>query len=121
MDNRSQAVTASGLNIIAGLWLIVAPFVLGYTAPTPRLNDIILGVVIGVFALIRTFTPLRATWLSWANIVLGLWLIAAPFVIGYSGQAPLYNDIVLGIIVIGLAAWSSGATTEAQSHGVFHV
>ncbi len=121
MNTRSQASTASGLNILAGLWLIVAPFVLGYVASVPRWNDIILGIVIGVFALIRTFTPLRAAWLSWANIVLGLWLIVAPFALGYPGTTPLWNDIILGIVVAGLAIWSSGATAAATGRSALHV
>lgn len=121
MDSRSQASTASGLNILAGLWLIVAPFVLGYGAMAPRWNDIVLGIVIGVFALIRTFTPLRAQWLSWANIILGLWLIVAPFALNYTGQASLWNDIVLGIVVIALSAWSYGATTATLTQRTAHI
>ncbi len=45
--------------------------------------------------------------LLWVNIVLGLWLLAAPYVLGYSASsvAALINDWVLGILVIGAAWW----------------
>lgn len=116
MDVRNQATTASGLNVLAGIWLIIAPFVLGYTLSTPTTNDIWVGIVVGVLALIRVFTPMRAMWLSWVNIVLGIWVIISPFVLGYSYYATArWNDIILGIIVAVLAIWSSGATAMRPS------
>lgn len=40
-------------------------------------------------------------WSSWAAVVLGLWLIAAPFVLGYAqvSTTALYNDVIVGIAV----------------------
>jgi len=102
-----QAVTASGLNLVAGVWLIIAPFILGYGGTVAALNDLILGIVIGVIALIRIFSPARTTWLSWVNAVAGLWLIFAPSILGYVLAAPRVNDIVVGIIVVALSAWSA--------------
>jgi hypothetical protein len=32
VTREQQVTTASGLNILAGLWLIISPFVLGYSA-----------------------------------------------------------------------------------------
>jgi len=33
------------------------------------------------------------------NIVLAIWLIIAPFVLSYVGTTPLWNDIVLGVLI----------------------
>lgn len=108
------ASTASWINVLAGIWLIFAPFVLGYTQPNAVTNDIILGIVIGILALIRVFSPLRSTWLSIINILLGLWLIAAPFVLGYTNSTPFWNDIIVGIIVAVMALWSSSSSSSVN-------
>lgn len=47
----------------------------------------------------------------WRAIVLllaGLWMIVAPFVLGHANSTALYNDVVVGVIVALLAAWSAG-------------
>jgi SPW repeat len=44
--------TASGLNLLAGIWLIIAPFVLGYGDGDPYWNDIVFSVIVFVLALI---------------------------------------------------------------------
>ncbi|MGH8093051.1 MAG: SPW repeat domain-containing protein [Chthoniobacterales bacterium] len=70
------SVWISGLNVIAGIWLILAPFMLLYENSTARINDIVLGIVIAVFALIRAFVPsFRTLWLSRLNALWGIWLI----------------------------------------------
>lgn len=106
-DDRTGSVWASTLNIIAGIWLIVAPFVLLYADQTAKVNDTVLGAVIAVFALVRALAPGAATaWLSWLNTLWGIWLIIASFVLGYGGIARP-NEIVLGIIVGILGIWSA--------------
>ncbi|HBY99293.1 MAG TPA: hypothetical protein DEP84_36035 [Chloroflexi bacterium] len=107
-----QVKIASGLNILFGLWLIIAPFLLSYSAMRAAMwDDIIIGAVILVLAWVRVANPARYTWLSWSNVVLGLWLIAAPFVLGSASvTAALWNDIIVGVIVASLAIWSAFST-----------
>lgn len=112
----TTSVWISALNVIAGIWLIIAPFVLLYGNSTARINDIVLGIVIGVFALIRSFIPgFQTVWLSWLNALWGIWLIIGSFFLEYSGQARV-NDIILGIIVLLLGLWS--ATMSEQNRPV---
>lgn len=121
MDEKNQAMTASGINVLAGIWLIIAPFVLGYATTTPKTNDIWLGIIVGIIALIRIFTPLKSAWLSWLNIIAGVWLIIAPFVLNYATTTPRWNDVILGIIVIALSIWSSGAALTHQGGRPAHI
>jgi hypothetical protein len=99
----------SGINIILGIWLIIAPFVLGYNRLDVAVwNDIILGVIVAIVALIRTFGA-GQTSASWINVLAGIWLIIAPFVLNYGNHpTPRYNDIILGILVI-IFAWSGAS------------
>lgn len=44
--------------------------------------------------------------LSWANFILGVWLIVAPFALVYRGiSAALWDNVIVGIIIAVLAAW----------------
>lgn len=116
MEHEGQARSASILNIVAGIWLIVSPSVLGFTNPAAQTNDVWLGFIVGVLGLIRAIAPqVQTVWLSWLNIIAGIWLIIAPFVLGYGSSAQRTNDVILGIIVAGLAIWSSGATLTSTT------
>ncbi|HUV71396.1 MAG TPA: SPW repeat protein [Clostridia bacterium] len=109
--NRGQAITASTVNLIAGLWLIIAPFVLGFSEITAAtINDIVLGAIIAIVSAIRIFSSVRWNWLSWLNVLLGFWLIIAPFVLAYPAATPRFNDIILGIVVIIAGTWSATST-----------
>jgi hypothetical protein len=106
--DRTQIQTASGLNILAGLWLIIAPFLLDYGELRAALgNDVIVGIIVASLAATRVAGAYQASWLSWSNFVLGAWLIIAPFILAYGQAAPVWNDLILGVIVLTLAFWSA--------------
>jgi hypothetical protein len=45
------------------------------------------------------------------NILLGAWLIAAPFVLAYAGsRTEMGNDIALGVLLIACSWWMLAAT-----------
>lgn len=109
--------TANGLNILAGLWLIISPFVLGYSMLRNTMwNDIIVGIIIAVIAAAKVSRARNVQWLSWVNAVLGVWLILSPFIFGASGNTRvLYNEIIVGIVVVVLAAWSALSTRGTRA------
>ncbi len=112
-QQQTSVRTANGLDVLAGIWLIFAPFILGYSAVTAAVwNDIIVGIVVAVLAISRTTREgIKVAWPSWVNVVIGIWLIFAPFILGYSFvSAALWNDIILGIIVAALATWGGVST-----------
>lgn len=124
-DTRSMSSSAttvrwsSGTNIAAGAWLLIAPFVLGYSAVGAAVgNAIIVGLLVLALAWYRTAKPAKGIGASWTNAVLGGWLIAAPFALGYSGtDAAVANDIIVGLIVLTLGAVSAVAGNKvAASH-----
>src|SRR4051794_31706808 len=106
-----RTMGASSINILFGLWLILAPFILGYSRLTVATwNDIILGVLIAGFALLRNFGGWAGA--NWINVILGIWLILAPFILNYGDNAaPRWNDIILGILVV-IFAWSRSTVPE---------
>jgi hypothetical protein len=118
---RDQVAAASTLNLIAGIWLIIAPWVLGYSGEDPRWNDVVFGAIVALFALIRISGAYRESWLSWLNALIGVWIFIAAFTIDYS-TAAMSNDIIVGAIVFLLGLWSASAseTAPAPRRGALH-
>ena len=117
------AKTLSWIVALAGLWEIVAPFILGYTATTVALwNAIIIGAVLAVLAVWAALTDNEGNVkaLNWVNGILGLWLLVAPFILSYSAvAAAMWNDVIIGIVVTVLAIWA--ALAVGQGSGSTHV
>ena len=96
---------------VAGVWEILAPFVIGYSTVTGGLVDaLVLGAVLlalGLWtALSRSETTIQ--FLSWIDAVLGVWLIVAPFIVAYSGSTgALVNDIIVGAVVLVVEVWGA--------------
>ena len=109
MPDKEQTTTSSGLIVLAGIWLIISPYLLGFAHTGSATNAITIGIIVAILALIRILTPENTGWLSWVNIVLGVWLLISPFILGYMAAGDLWNSIILGILVIVFAAWSSTA------------
>ncbi|MGD8429947.1 MAG: SPW repeat protein [Ectothiorhodospiraceae bacterium] len=104
--------------LLFGLWLIASPFVLGSTAVGGAAvwNPVIVGIAVGVFAIAVLSQPHQ--WEEWINLVLGAWLILAPFVLGFSGiAAATWNHVILGLLVGADAIW---ALVDMRSHDSAH-
>ena len=107
--SRASLVGTSWINILLAIWVIVSPFVLAF-ADRPRLmwNNVATGCAIGILAILRTSMRNQPGW-SWANVVLGVWLIISPLVLVYViGSNALWNNVILGIIIT-ILAWSNSA------------
>lgn len=110
LKHPGQTTTASGLDVLAGIWLLISPFILAFGGMNGAVtNNVILGIVIGILALYRFFTPNAANvWVSWLNALLGVWVLISPWVVGFNrSQVAMTNNIILGIIVIILSVWSA--------------
>jgi hypothetical protein len=103
--------TLSWLVVLLGAWEVIAPFILGYSAFAGALWDaILLGIALIILAGWAALSNQVSTvkWLEWINVVLGVWLIIAPFIIRYTNVgAALWNDIIIGILVVVLAGWAA--------------
>ena len=117
--------TLSWLVVLVGAWEVIAPFVLGYTTVTGALSDaIILGIGLlsfaGWAALSNDISTIRS--LNWINVILGVWLISAPFIIGYTSvAAALWNDIIVGLVAALLAGWAAIVATNVRDEAGGHL
>lgn len=93
------------VNAVLGVWLIVAPWALGFQAETAAIeNSVVIGMAMLAFALTAIFLP-RA-WEEWMALVLGLWLIASPWALGFSAISVAKTSMIAsGIVIAALALW----------------
>jgi membrane-bound ClpP family serine protease len=100
---RDEVIGVAGLNVIAGIWLILSPWILGYTGADATWNPIVFGAIVLVLALARIAKPAGTQALSAINAIIGVWLFIAGFWLADSAQAS-WNCWVLGVIVFVMAA-----------------
>jgi len=104
------------VNLILGVWLFITPF-LGLVAVTSlgAWNSYVFGVIIAGFSIWALVQP-RA-WEEWINLVIGVWLIIAAFLLGFeTNGAGMWNHIIVGIIVGVDALWALLANPRPMQH-----
>jgi len=110
LPQATQIKTADGLDVLAGIWLIAAPFVLSYsTKGGSTTSDVLVGIAVILLAGYELIGEnYRQAVPNWINVLLGIWLVAAPFVLGFpSGSAAMWNDVIMGVIVAVLALFGA--------------
>jgi hypothetical protein len=103
----------NGLVIVVGFWEALAPYTLGYSRTTVATwNAIIIGEVLVALAVVASILDYIGVYqtLDWINAGLGLWLVLAPFILSYSATVGMWNDIILGLVIIALATWAALAS-----------
>jgi len=100
-------IYVEGLNVALAIWLIASPYILSYTAwSSARLTaDFFGGIILGM-AITRMAMPQpRYWWLSFGNLIFGIWVAVTPWVLGYhyDSHATL-NAVVVGVLVALFAA-----------------
>jgi hypothetical protein len=83
-----------------GVWLMAAPAVLGSGGAAAD-NDRLVGALVATFAVIGFGEAARSARL--VNIVLGGWLLLAPWVVTGATPAARWNDLAVGGAVIILS------------------
>ncbi len=109
-----QSRFATALVALAGLWLMAAPFVLGYAnadGMRARSDDLLFGAAILIVSGYRLLRAPHATWMSVVTGIMGFWVFLSPFYIGYHTiAAASWNDNIVGIFVMIVSAWAALAT-----------
>lgn len=108
--SRAAAVP-SALVFLTAAWLTAGPLFWKHRhaggGAAADLNEILVGAALMTVALVRVVFPLGTSLLSIVNSLLGVWLVASPFVLGYSIDSRMTtNNVIVGTVVIVLATSS---------------
>ncbi|MEU4244658.1 SPW repeat protein [Actinoplanes sp. NPDC026619] len=108
--------TPSVFVAVAGVWIAATPLVVDNPGRYPAWNDIATGLSLTAVGALRVLAPRRTAVLGLVSVLLGGWLVAAPFVLDYAvllGVA--WNDIVIGVLVVMFAGVGALAGAARRS------
>lgn len=111
--NRTRS--ASIVALLAGLWFLASPWVYGVYLTPEAWNNRIAGLLITIVAIARLSVADRRTeWLSWINCLLGIWVLASPWIFQYAANTDrLVNSLCTGGILFVAATVSAASTHKA--------
>lgn len=94
------------VNAVLGAWLVLSPWAIGYAGETAAMvNAVVIGLGLIAAALGAMFVP-RA-WEEWTEAILGVWLIASPWALGFAGTSvPRLAAVITGIAIVAIALWT---------------
>ncbi|MBP2708663.1 SPW repeat protein [Microbispora sp. RL4-1S] len=110
-----------GLTCLAGLYLAISPWVVGFAGFRNLLvNNLIVGLAVAALSIGFASAFGRTYGVSWATPLLGIWTIIAPWVI--SGQpattATIWNNVVTGALILIFGAGALGMALSGRGrHG----
>jgi len=102
MSEWSNTKLCDVANLILGALLFFSPWMFGFAAGAQSQNAWISGIVIAVISIAALAA--FAVWEEWLNLIVGLWVVVSPWVLGFQGTTAMTAHVVIGIIVAVLAA-----------------
>lgn len=115
MNEYQNIKTVNWLIVLAGLWLILAPFFLGFSGTILSMNDVITGVVIAMVSLVAIGLPEDSKWINWISALLGVWIFITPFFMALVGTAGMWNNLIVGSVTIILGIWGTMSISSPSS------
>ncbi len=103
--NRQPGAWISWTNVALGVRLSVAAFVFRHPSGAGVTENVVTGSFVALAALwaARAFRPRVSLVASWTVMLAGLWVVAAPFAVGYEREsAAVVNDVACGLAIAAL-------------------
>jgi hypothetical protein len=115
MEDWSRAKLCDVVNLVLGTILFFSPWLFSLSAGAPRQITSIIGLFIAVLsvAALAAF----AVWEEWLNLMAGLWLVIAPWLLGFEDGTAVMVDVVIGIVVVGLAIFEIWLAMDRRQGG----
>jgi hypothetical protein len=105
----------SWTNVALGVWLVVAAFALPHKSGTGVIEDVVAGSFVALVALwaAEAFKTVVSLVASWVVVLVGLWVLAAPFALGIERLGiEVVNDVVVGLAIVAFGI--TNALTKAR-------
>jgi hypothetical protein len=101
--NWTNAKICDVANLVLGAFLFFSPWIFGFDAGKISQNAAITGIVIAVLAIAALAA--FAVWEEWLNLIVGLWALISPWVLGFQGSTRATTvHVIVGMAVAVLAA-----------------
>jgi succinate dehydrogenase/fumarate reductase cytochrome b subunit len=94
--------TCDVLNLILGAFLFFTPWIFDFAAGAQTQNAMISGIIIAVLSIAALAAFME--WEEWVNLVVGLWVLVSPWVLGFANTTAMVVHVIVGILVAVIAA-----------------
>jgi hypothetical protein len=85
-----------------GVFLFVSPWLFAYASEGARIDLAASGAAIAAMSVAAIVA--FADWEEWLNLLLGFWLIASPWALGFTHTKAMHISIAVGAMVAFVAA-----------------
>jgi peptidoglycan/LPS O-acetylase OafA/YrhL len=117
METMSSGKTSNMISLLAGIGLMLAPFVLEFVNFSQvSWSSVITGLIVGTLAVYRMTSEETHVWTATVSLILGLWAILSPFVLNASSSTTAVWSGVIGGAIIAVFSVASIATSEVAVH-----
>jgi SPW repeat len=89
-------------NLMLAAFLLISPWLFARANATAAMDLRLSGAAIAAISLAAMLT--FSYWEEWANLLLGIWLIVSPWVLGFALTRAMHFSIGVGVVVSFLAA-----------------
>jgi len=115
MEDGSRAKLCDVVNLFLGTILFFSPWLFSLSAGAPRQIASIIGLFIAVLS-IAALTAFAA-WEEWVNLIAGLCLIVAPWLLSFEDSNAAMVDVAIGIVVVVLATFEIWLAIDRRQGG----
>lgn len=93
-------------NLALAAALFISPWALRFAdMPMPARDAWAVSIALGILALFALSA--FAAWQDWVRFVLGLWLVASPWLLGFAAaRHAMWAHVVIGVLVAAMSAWA---------------
>lgn len=115
MKARRREAVLDVYNLLLAALLLASPWLFRLTNGTARLEFWVGGAAIAAISIgaIVAF----ASWEEWANLALGAWLVASPWVLGFAHARATHFSVAIGAAVAYLALIELWLQYDAKHFG----
>ena len=102
MAPRRREAILNVYTLAYGLFLFASPWLFRFARETSQLDAWLTGallVILSIVALLKF-----EEWEGWVILVVGLWLLGSPWLLGFVHTPAIRIDLVIGILVAYIAA-----------------
>ncbi|MGP9022477.1 SPW repeat protein [Streptomyces sp. BR1] len=99
------------LVILAGIYAAISGWTVHFSAalPTLALTNLIVGIALAVVGLCMSIAPERSQDLNFVALLMGAWLIVAPWVVArHPGTGAALSNVITGAVTCLLALVAGG-------------
>jgi SPW repeat len=110
MDDWSNIKLCDVVNLILGMVLFFSPWTFDLSVGAQWQTASVIGIFIAVLSIAALAA--FAVWEEWLNLAAGLVLIVSPWLLGFQNSDAMTIDVIIGGLVVVLAAFEVWALHE---------